>query len=939
MAWAWVPGPRFRRVVSRRMRVDIRVLGSFDVVVDGIAIARDEWRRKQPTRLVKLLASSAGHRMHREQVIDVLWPEVLVSDAAPRLHKAAHYARATLGVRDAITLADDTVALFPAADLDVDVDRFDALEQAARSTASVADAEAAIAVYGGDLLPDDPYEEWAIEPRERRRLRFLELLRQAERWEALVAADATDEDAHLHMVRSFMERGDRAGALRQLDFLDTVLRRELGVEPGGVAVALREQVLAMPVEPIDVLANSPGRAVAVPRPATVTIGRYDEIARVGKLVDEAPIVTLLGPGGVGKTRLATEVALRRAEERGIDACFVDLTRVRDAALVPGLIVRDLGVHLASESDALTVLHEVLRGRVGLLVLDNFEHVVDAAPIVGQIIGRAPICGCSSPAGRGCESPVRPCSTSSRSPPRQAPTASPMPFSCSPRPRPRSIPGSSSTPTSPMSPRSAARSMGYRWPSSSPPATCARCHRSCCEVGCMPGSVRRARQPGTRPTGSSRSRPRSTGACSCSRTPSASSSCGSACSSRGCRSSPSRRCARNPVSMSSTPSGGWSTRASSSARSVAPSRASCCSSCCAHARDLLGDETEVMRGRHADYVRRFVADVDERRWRELSGSWIDRISGMLAEIRAAHAFAVERDDVELAVHLTAGLGTFWHREGHHAEGHTWVDHTLAHAGALDEWLQAHVLLAAGFLEWPRDLTLALAHWDAATESFRRLGDDRYLSYALALSSGCFIGDAERYEEGLRRSDEGIALARTVGELPLIAQALNVKGELTRVHGDDDTALTLYEEGLDLAIAAGDQAHVTVFLANLSYLADHRRDFVAARELSCEALRLCRVIGRRMMAAWTLSELAGPEIGLDRPERGALFVGAADVALAALGARRHPGDRPEHDRVLESLRDVLGERRLRDLMARGAKLSLDTAIDLALTDEWPRELLEL
>ena len=104
----------------------------------------------------------------------------------------------------------------------------------------------------------------------------------------------------------------------------------------------------------------------------------------------------------------------------------------------------------------------------------------------------------------------------------------------------------------------------------------------------------------------------------------------------------------------------------------------------------------------------------------------------------------------------------------------------------------MLLAAGFLEWPRDLTLALAHWDAASESFRRLGDDRYLSYALALSSGCFIGDAERYEEGLWRSDEGIALARTVGELPLIAQALNVKGELT-----GSTATTtrpaLYEEG--------------------------------------------------------------------------------------------------------------------------------------------------
>src|SRR5262245_7378591 len=356
------------------MQVVIRLLGGFDVSVDGVAIARENWRRRHPAQLVKLLALTPGHRLHREQVIDALWPDLMLGEASPRLHKAAHYARATLGARDAIVVADDALALFPTVDLVVDVDRFDALEQAARTSASLADAEAAIEAYGGDLLPEDLYEDWAAEARDRRRLRYLELLRQAGHWEALAAADPTDEDAHLRVVQGLIERGDRAGALRQLDFMDASLRRALDVEPGPAAIALREQVTAMPVESPEPAATQLGRTVPIPRPATPTIGRHDEMARIAKLLDEAAIVTLLGPGGVGKTRLATETALNLAEAAGWDACFVDLTRVRESSLVPGLIVRDLGLHLAATSDAGDVLDEALRGRKLLLVLDNFEHV-------------------------------------------------------------------------------------------------------------------------------------------------------------------------------------------------------------------------------------------------------------------------------------------------------------------------------------------------------------------------------------------------------------------------------------------------------------------------------------------------------------------------------------------------------------------------------------
>jgi hypothetical protein len=85
---------------------------------------------------------------------------------------------------------------------------------------------------------------------------------------------------------------------------------------------------------------------------------------------------------------------------------------------------------------------------------------------------------------------------------------------------------------------------------------------------------------------------------------------------------------------------------------------------------------------------------------------------------------------------------------------------------------------------------------------------------------------------------------------------------------------------------------------------------------------------MMAAWTVSELAGPELGLGRPDRAARLVGAADEALRRLGAERHPGDRPEHERVMAELARQVPPRELEGLMREGASLTLEEAVALAL-----------
>ena len=354
----------------------------------------------------------------------------------------------------------------------------------------------------------------------------------------------------------------------------------------------------------------------------------------------------------------------------------------------------------------------------------------------------------------------------------------------------------------------------------------------------------------------------------------------------------------------------------------------------HAAGLLADdddEKEAVRAAHATYLATYVKDLYERRWTDAADRWLDDITEMLQEVRAAHDWAGSRGDLPLTGRITAALGAYWFLEGHHAEGLRWVDQMLAREQDLDPAVSARIRLAAGFLAFPRSQPDARVHWQRATELFRDLGETRLLAYALAVGSATYIGELEQYETAMQINGEALALSRGIGGPALIAQVLNIRGELTRVGGDDRLAQAAYEEGLQISTALADEMYVSVFLSNLSYLADNRGEYDEARRLIHRALRICWSQGRRLMAAWTISQLAGPEHNLGRSELGAVLIGASDEALRVLGARRHPGDLPEYARVVDAIRGAVGDDQFQSLRVKGAQMSLDQALALVLDEE--------
>lgn len=224
----------------------ICLLGRFAVHAGDRTVVDRDWPHRKARTLVKLLAAAPTHALHREQVLDALWPRLEPRAAMNNLHKNLHYLRvaaAAAGVASPIVSDVDALSLAPGVVVDLDELRETAVS--ARAAQDAALYERALVMCEDEPLPDDVYEQWAADARERVHRLRPELLRElADLYdgaghlpqalaltEQLAGIDPADEEAHRALMRRYACSGRVAQALRTYARLKEVLAREFEVAP------------------------------------------------------------------------------------------------------------------------------------------------------------------------------------------------------------------------------------------------------------------------------------------------------------------------------------------------------------------------------------------------------------------------------------------------------------------------------------------------------------------------------------------------------------------------------------------------------------------------------------------------------------------------------------------------------------------------------------
>jgi len=373
------------------------LLGGFRVLINERAVPQTAWRLGKARSLIQLLCLTPGHRLHREQIMDLFWPDLAPKAAAGNFYQVVHAARRALGAQDAtldqsapiVHLRQQVVVLEPPGHLWIDVDAFTQAAASARQSSDPAICRAAIEHYRGDLLPEYPYDEWLVERRHALRDMLVTLLFHEARLHEQQADDSaaraalrqiiehepTNEQAHADLMRLLARAGQPALALDQYRQLRETLDRELGEEPGE-AITRRSKEIASAV-PTSNAGNQAKARGNLKEPLTSFVGRRRELTSVLSVVRQHRIVTLTGAGGCGKTRLALSAADALAAAFPDGVWLLELAALAEPALVLKTAATALGVTEQPERSLEATLIDALQGRSLLIVLDNCEHLLDA----------------------------------------------------------------------------------------------------------------------------------------------------------------------------------------------------------------------------------------------------------------------------------------------------------------------------------------------------------------------------------------------------------------------------------------------------------------------------------------------------------------------------------------------------------------------------------
>jgi predicted ATPase/DNA-binding SARP family transcriptional activator len=925
-------------------RLVFRLLGPIEVEEAGRVVTVGG--RRQRALLANLLLH-ANTVVPRDRLIDALWGERPPDTAPNALQVAVHGLRKLLGADRIVT--QGAGYLLRVEEGELDLERFGVLTERARSeppSAAAATLREALALWRGTVLADvgdTPFapaeqgrlEELHLVALEERIAADLALARHAElvpELERLVAAHPFRERLRREHMLALYRSGRQADALEAFQQARRTLVDELGLEPGPELQELERAVLRQDAA----LALPAARARShIPAPLTPLVGRRLELAALTSLVrsGQARLLTLTGPGGTGKTRLALESAWELVSDFSDGVVFVDLAPIEGPELVGAQILGALEVDEQPGRPVVDTIKDALHGRQLLLLLDSFEGVVEAAPMVTQLLAAAP--------------ELKALVTSRVVLHLSGEHEYPVPPLELPDLEHDSVDGlARSEAVELFTARARATSPAFSLTAENARVVAA----ICVALDGLPLAIElaAARMRELAPEAmlerlGSRLELLTTGP----------------------RDVPARqRTLRATLDWSfdlldgdeqrllaelAVFSGGTTLEAAEAVCGAdvasldalvdksllrreetdgAEPRFRLLETVREYALEHLEErgEADELRRRQAEHFR----DLAERSAAELSAGRPSAevyasLDAELDNVRSALAWA-EDADPELMLQLAGVLKLFWRVRGHLDEGQRWLESALAHAAEPTPG-RARALEAAGALAQRRgEYGTAKALWSEGLEIWRELGADQGVARALGdLASVLDLeGDAE---QAIPLYMESAALLRRLGFEYELGTVLSNLGVCQMTLGRLDEAERLYAEAVELCRKSGRDEQLVISLFNLGRVSMLQGRPEAARERFEEALEAARALGYPEMIAYCLKGFAEVLTAGGDGERAARLLGASDRLFSDLGAHVEASEWATYERTVAELKGMLGDDAYAAAHADGRALSPEQSLALA------------
>ena len=781
---------------------------------------------------------------------------------------------------------------------------------------------------------------------------------------------------------SALERGVRQAPYRETVRLLADALALSAADHAGFEEAVRRPraAAATPTVPIQRVGN-------LPAPLTSFVGREAEIAEVARLLETKRLLTLTGAGGTGKTRLALAVAERVQGQYADGVWFVDLSPLTDPCLVPSAIAQTLGVREAEGQPLVESLKASLRVKRPLLVLDNFEQVVEAAPLVRAMLATSPgltLLVTSRVLLRlsgECDYPVPPL-------PVPDPSATPEPTVLARNPA-----------VTLFVQRARDAKPGFALTADNAAAVADICARldglplalelAAARLRVLSPEALRGRLAYrlTLLTGGARDLPgrqrtlRDTIAWSYDLLTDAERALFRRLSvfAGGCTLEAAEVVCDAAGDLGIDVLDGLASLVEKSLlrQQEGPDgepRFTMLATIREYALERLEAEGETasLRRRHAAFMVALAQRAEPALRSADRHAWDARLAAERDNVRAALAWALEQEDPDLGLHLLGALH-LWLWRYMVSEGRRWAEELLAQPGAARRTPgRAKALLAAAVLAWGQtDYRVATRRAGESAALFRALGDRREAMWAqawlvatlsrhrtgrrayeraCALGAECVAyyraaGDRWRLAAALlvcgmlvlrggERAEarplveESAALFRALGDSWWAGAALRILGDLALAQRDHLAARSFFEQTLRLMREGGDAGNAAHSRQRLAYLLQRGGEHARAAALLREALVLQRQVGSPQGIAACLDGLAVTARARGRGQDAARLCGAA--AQLRESVRVAPGRflREVKDQLVSSLRDGLGDDAFTAAYEEGRALSVDAAIDLAL-----------